>query len=98
MSPTRRDFLKATGTAAAAATLTGIDAPVLAQGAKRRYAIVGTGVRGIGMWGRPLLKRYSDAVEFVGLCDINPKRAELAKTRSGCRVPPSTTSTRCATR
>ena len=46
---------------------------------KRRYAIIGTGVRGIGMWGRPMLTRYADHVEFVGLCDINPKRAELAK-------------------
>ena len=82
MSPTRRDFLKTTGTAAAAAGL-GVTTSGFAQapsaGPKRRYAIIGTGVRGIGMWGRPLLQRYSDAVEFVGLCDINPKRAELAK-------------------
>ena len=85
MSPTRRDFLKTTGAAAAAASL-GVT-PALAQGAKRRYAIVGTGVRGIGMWGRPLLQRYSDAVEFVGLCDINGKRAELAKTALGVSCP-----------
>ena len=46
-----------------------------AQGGKRRrYAIVGTGVRGIGMWGRPLVERYSDVLEFVGLCDVNPLR------------------------
>jgi predicted dehydrogenase len=62
-------------------------APAPAQGAKRRYAIVGTGVRGIGMWGRALLQRYSDAVDFVGLCDINPKRAELAKAALGVSCP-----------
>jgi predicted dehydrogenase len=87
MSPTRRDFLKTTGTAAATAALGGLGTPVLAQPAKRRYAIVGTGVRGIGMWGRPLLQRYSDSIEFVGLCDINPKRAELAKAALGVSCP-----------
>jgi predicted dehydrogenase len=85
MSPTRRDFLKTTGAAAAAASL-GVT-PSIAQGAKRRYAIVGTGVRAIGMWGRPLLQRYSDGLEFVGLCDINGKRAELAKTALGVSCP-----------
>jgi predicted dehydrogenase len=88
MSPTRRDFLKTTGGAAAAATLTGFGAPALAEtGKPRRYAIVGTGVRGVGMWGRPLLQRYKDAVEFVGLADINPKRAELARAALGVSCP-----------
>ncbi len=27
------------------------------------------------MWGRDLVQKYSDVLEFVGLCDINPKRA-----------------------
>ena len=91
MSPTRRDFLKTTGTAAAAAglgvTTSFAQGPTPAAGPKRRYAIVGTGVRAIGMWGRPLLQRYADNVEFVGLCDINPKRAELAKTALGVSCP-----------
>ena len=39
------------------------------------------------MWGRPLLQRYADNVEFVGLCDINPKRAELAKQALGVSCP-----------
>jgi predicted dehydrogenase len=87
MPPTRRDFLKTTGTAAAAATL-GAMAPVLAQsGPKRRYAIVGTGVRGIGMWGRPLVARYGDVLDFVGLCDINGKRAQLAQQAIGVTCP-----------
>ena len=86
MPPTRRDFLKTTGAGALAAAATlHPGTPAFAQAAtpplkpKRRYAIVGTGVRGLGMWGRPLLSRYAEAVEFVGLCDINSKRVELAK-------------------
>ncbi len=75
MSPTRRDFLKATG-AIAASTAFGAELNAQ-QASRRRYAIVGTGVRAIGMWGRPLVSRFADRLEFVGLCDINPKRVEL---------------------
>ena len=56
---------------------------------KRRYAIVGTGVRAIGMWGRPILRDYPDIVELVGLCDINPLRVEVAKRRWARRARPS---------
>jgi predicted dehydrogenase len=74
----RRDFVKAAGTAAVAASLFPADA--LAQApAKRRYAIVGTGDRASGMWGRDLVRRYPDLLEFVGLCDVNPKRAVVAR-------------------
>ena len=41
--------------------------------------MVGTGVRGLGMWGRDLLKDQGDKVEMVGLCDINPLRLDVAK-------------------
>lgn len=54
---------------------------------KRRYAIVGTGVRGLGMWGRDLLTKWGDAIEFVGLCDINPKRVAIAKEMLGVSCP-----------
>ncbi|MCU0338242.1 MAG: Gfo/Idh/MocA family oxidoreductase [Spirosomaceae bacterium] len=47
--------------------------------AKRRVAMVGTGSRGTGMWGRSVAKRYAEQVEFVGLCDINPGRVETVK-------------------
>jgi predicted dehydrogenase len=50
---------------------------------KQKVAMVGTGVRGIGMWGNPVIKEFKDTVEFVGLCDINPGRVETAKTRMG---------------
>ena len=83
---TRREFVAAAGGVAAAALLPGAN-PVAAAGARRRYAIVGTGVRGIGMWGRPLVSRYPDVLEFVGLCDVNPLRAEYAKKTIGVSCP-----------
>jgi predicted dehydrogenase len=82
---TRRDFV-ATATGAAAASLLS-PRSAAAAGAKRRYAIVGTGVRAIGMWGRPLVSRYGDVLEFVGLCDVNPLRVEAAKKAIGVSCP-----------
>jgi predicted dehydrogenase len=83
---TRREFVKATGAAVAATSIAGVE-PMLAQPARRRYAIVGTGDRATGMWGRALKDRYSDVLEFVGLCDINPKRVEIAKQMMGVSCP-----------
>jgi predicted dehydrogenase len=80
---TRRDFVTA-ATGAAAATLV---AGRAGAAARRRYAIVGTGVRGVGMWGRPLVERYADVLEFVGLCDVNPLRAEAARRQIGVSCP-----------
>ena len=54
----RREFVKVAGSAALGASLFPVDA--LGQTpAKRRYAIVGTGDRGSGMWGRDLVKTLS---------------------------------------
>ena len=83
---TRREFVEAAGTVALGTMIAGRSATA-AQPAKRRYAIVGTGVRAIGMWGRPILRDYSDLVEFVGLCDINPLRVEVAKKQMGVSCP-----------
>lgn len=47
--------------------------------ARKRVAMVGTGDRGTGMWGVPVIKEFSDLVEFVGLCDSNPGRLETAR-------------------
>ena len=80
----RREFVKsATGAAVGtwAATL-----PVKAA-APRRYAIVGTGIRGVSMWGAPIVADYKDVAEFVGLCDINPLRLEAAKKQIGAQCP-----------
>jgi predicted dehydrogenase len=88
-SVTRREFVKTTGGALAGTSLFGVAPAIVGHAAapKRRYAIVGTGDRAQGMWGRPILKEYSDVVDFVGLCDINPKRAEAAKQLIGTTCP-----------
>ncbi|MBD3414073.1 MAG: gfo/Idh/MocA family oxidoreductase [Candidatus Aminicenantes bacterium] len=57
------------------------------RGRKRKVALVGTGIRGSSTWGRTLIQRYSDCLEMVGLCDINPKRMAYAKRFMGARCP-----------
>ena len=81
----RREFVTVATGAAVGAMVGGQGAA--AQTAKRRYAIVGTGVRAIGMWGRPILRDYGDIVDLVGLCDINPLRVEVAKRQMGATCP-----------
>ena len=49
--------------------------------------LVGTGSRGTGFWGKNIINKYSDLVEFVGLCDINPGRVEYAKSAMGVSCP-----------
>jgi predicted dehydrogenase len=87
----RRQFVKTAGGAVAATSLLGLDgaAASLNPGppTRRRYAIVGTGDRAVGMWGRGIKDRYADVLEFVGLCDINPKRVEVAKQIIGVDCP-----------
>jgi len=84
---TRREFVKTAGTAAAASLVS--SSPLLASvaPAKRRYAMIGTGDRGTSMWGQTVAARYPDVLEFVGLCDINPKRAALAPELIGVPCP-----------
>ncbi len=57
------------------------------QGRKLKVALVGTGIRGSGTWGRTLLMKYGDVLELVGLCDINSKRMEYAKRFMGATCP-----------
>ncbi|MFC1653211.1 Gfo/Idh/MocA family protein, partial [Planctomycetota bacterium] len=56
-------------------------------GKKLKIVLVGTGVRGTSFWGQRLVKQYSDILEFVGLCDINPGRLEYARTYMGVTCP-----------
>lgn len=56
-------------------------------GKKLKVALVGTGIRGSGTWGRTLLMKYGDVLEMVGLCDINSKRMEYAKRFMGATCP-----------
>ena len=87
---TRREFVKsATATTAATAASLIMGSTSLAAGrtSPRRYAIVGTGDRATGMWGTPLVQRYPDIIKFVGLCDINAKRAVAARELIGVDCP-----------
>jgi predicted dehydrogenase len=84
----RREFLSTTAGAAAGASLLSnpLAASVQAK-TKKKLAMVGTGIRGIGFWGKRVVDNYSDIVEFVGLSDINPGRLELAKRYMGVKCP-----------
>jgi predicted dehydrogenase len=54
---------------------------------RRRYALVGTGVRGLEMFGAPILGRYADVAELVAIADPNPLRLEAAQRLLGVEVP-----------
>jgi predicted dehydrogenase len=87
----RRKFITRTGAVAAGSLLvnpvTGMSDISVQRRRKKRVALVGTGVRGIGMYGTGLLKNYSDYVEMVGLCDINPGRLKVAAGMIGTKAP-----------
>ena len=74
----RRDFLVTSGVA-----MLGRQAPA----PKTRVALVGTGIRGVNLWGKTLKRDYDDVVDIVGLCDINPGRLEFAKGYIGVDCP-----------
>ena len=81
----RRDFVKTAGVAAASTIFA--PAIVTAQAAPKRYALVGTGHRGTGMWGKDLVTKYSGELKFVGLCDTNHKRVLVGKELIGADCP-----------
>lgn len=86
----RKEFLQKTSGAMAGTMLAN---PMGALGknafgaAKKRIALVGTGIRGITFWGKTVRERYGDITEFVGLCDINPGRLEFGKEYIGADCP-----------
>ena len=85
----RRTFLGTTGTFIAGSIMASpLARESLQKGEKIKTVLVGTGIRGTSFWGRTLVENYSDIIEFVGLCDINPGRLEYAKTymRVNCPV------------
>ncbi len=87
----RRDFISSSAKMALAAVSLPLlkNSPALAKpaGRKLKVALVGTGIRGSGTWGKALIKNYSDVLEMVGLCDINPVRMEYAKGYMGAECP-----------
>lgn len=85
----RRAFLGTAG-ALASGTLLASAVPLGAldhQTAKKRLALVGTGIRAAGMWTKSVLEDYDRYVEFVGLCDINPGRVETVRQYMGFQGP-----------
>lgn len=78
---TRRKFVAAAGTVAAGSILFNPLSIIAAKKDKQKMkiAVVGTGVRGVKMYGTRLVKDYADYVEFVGLCDINPGRVKYGR-------------------
>jgi len=91
----RRNFLAASGALAGSALINPMEtlqaAPLntssTARAEKMKVALVGTGVRGCNMWGRDLVRRYSDQLTFVGLCDTNPGRLQVGKEMIGVDCP-----------
>ncbi|MDO1444869.1 Gfo/Idh/MocA family oxidoreductase [Rhodocytophaga aerolata] len=87
----RRSFLTTTGAVVTGSLLLNplsVAAQSVASADKKmRLAMVGTGSRGIGMWGVDVQKQYNQHIEFVGLCDTNPGRLEYAKSRMGVACP-----------
>lgn len=88
----RRDFLSSSAAALTAATALPASVEAALQAGPtpvrpRRYAIVGTGGRGSSMWGTGVKAKWGDTVQFVGLCDPNPKRAEVVRGLLGVDCP-----------
>jgi predicted dehydrogenase len=84
----RRDFITTTaGVAVGTSVLTNPVGAAMAPAAKKRLALVGVGDRGTSFWGKRIVDNYSDITEFVGLCDINPGRLEVAKKNMGVNCP-----------
>lgn len=87
----RRDFLVTSGLLAGSTVLNpmdGLKASTTVESHKKlRVALVGTGSRGCGMWGRDLVERYPTYLEFVGLCDINEGRLAFGKEYIGVNCP-----------
>jgi predicted dehydrogenase len=59
----------------------------MATAGKRRVAVIGTGHRGAGTWGKDLLATCGDVVDLVGLCDSNSMRLMRAQAAIGSDCP-----------
>jgi predicted dehydrogenase len=83
----RRKFIAESSAAIAAATYSAANISATTPQRKIKMALVGTGSRGSGTWGREVVAGFSDVVEIVGLCDHNGKRVEVAKNLIGTSAP-----------
>ena len=84
---TRRQFLASTAVGSGALASPGLLRRGQRGSGRRRLALVGTGIRGAGTWGRRVVRDYAAETEFVGLCDINPGRLAFAKQYIGTSCP-----------
>ncbi|HEX6849201.1 MAG TPA: Gfo/Idh/MocA family oxidoreductase [Chitinophagaceae bacterium] len=82
----RRSFVKYTAAAGASLMLHPFTSFAAASDTKIKLALVGTGSRGSGFWGRDLARNFPNC-EFVGLCDINPGRLEFVKKYMNATCP-----------
>lgn len=90
---TRRDFVQA-GVAAASATLLPSPAFAAPPPTRKRYVLVGTGIRAVWFLAS-VLHHHKDHLDLVGLCDTNPGRLAFAeKLCHRQKVEPSTYSDR----
>ena len=53
----------------------------------KKFVQVGCGIRGIEGYAEPIIKEYSEYIQFCGVYDINPKRAALVSYYGGVEVP-----------
>ena len=90
----RRNFLRASGVLVGGQFITPLSEinaakymESIIENRKKKVALVGTGSRGGSMWGRTLVRRFPEHLEFVGLCDINPGRLEGCKESMGVSCP-----------
>ena len=83
----RRTFVKFTAATGAALMLHPFESFSSLPTRKTRLALVGTGVRGSGLWGRDIIEFLGEATEFVGLSDINQGRLEYVKKALGVSCP-----------
>ncbi len=65
----RRKFIEKTSKVAVAPLLTPLVSSAAAikpgEPQKKKYALVGTGVRGILPWGKPIVQEYGDHLELL---------------------------------
>ncbi|RIJ50553.1 gfo/Idh/MocA family oxidoreductase [Maribellus luteus] len=75
----RRKFLAAVGAIAAGAAISfPLKAAISTSVEKLKVVLIGTGIRGNGFWGKSLIEKYGDVLEFVGLVDHNESRLKYA--------------------
>ena len=85
----RRSFINQTTLATAGIMASGSLSQVFAavDGKKKKVALVGTGSRGTGMWGKPIYQDFKDVIDYVGLCDPNEGRLKYAQSYINNQIP-----------